>query len=48
MENFAWSEGQGDYEGMFEFVLLPHINTHKTINYMHGGKHKIDYDLSYA
>jgi hypothetical protein len=48
MENFAWSEGQGDYNGMFEFVLLPHINTHKIINYIHGGKNKIDYDLNYA
>jgi len=48
MENFAWSEGQGDYQGMFEFVLLPHINTHKIINYIHGGKNKIEYDLSYA
>jgi len=48
MENFIWSEGQGSYSGMFEFVLMPHTNTHRITNYVHGNKHKIEYDLNYA
>jgi len=48
MENFAWGEGQGDYVGLFDFVLMPHTNTHKNINYIHGNKHKIEYDINYA
>jgi glycosyltransferase involved in cell wall biosynthesis len=48
MENFAWCEGQGDYNGMFQFVLMPHINTSKVVNYIHGNKHHIEYDLNYA
>lgn len=48
MENFVWSEGQTDYNGLFSFVLMPHINTHKIINYMHGNKHVVDYNLNYA
>ena len=48
MENFMWSEGQGSNSGMFEFCIMPHINTHKSINYIHGQKHNIEYDLNYA
>lgn len=48
MENFAWSEGQGTYSGFFEFVLMPHINSNKISNFIHGNKHNIEYDLSYA
>jgi len=48
MDNFAWAEGQGAYKGFFEFALMPNTNTNKTINYIHGNKHKIEYDLSYA
>lgn len=48
MENFIWSEGQGAYEGFFEFVLLPNTNTNKNINYIHGNKHLIEYDLNHA
>ena len=48
MDNFAWSEGQGSHKGFFEFVLIPNTNTQKTINYIHGNKHRIEYDLSYA
>ena len=48
MEDFQWSEGRGSYDGMFEFVLMPHTNTHIIKNYIHGNKNKIDYDLSHA
>lgn len=48
MEDFLWSEGRGSYDGMFEFVLMPHINTHRIKNYIHGNKHKLDYDLNHA
>lgn len=48
MENFTWSEGFLDHEKMFEFCLMPHTNTHKVVNYIHGGKHLIEYDLNYA
>lgn len=48
MEDFQWSEGRGSYNGMFEFVLMPHVNTHIVKNYIHGNKNKIDYDLSHA
>ena len=47
MENFVWSEGQGTYSGYFEFCLMPHTNTHKVLNFIHGNKHSIDYELSY-
>lgn len=48
MENFMWSEGQGSNSGMFEFCVMPHTNTHRSINYIQGQKHKIEYDLNYA
>lgn len=48
MENFAWSEGQGTYGGFFEFALMPHINSNKISNFIHGDKHQIEYDLEYA
>lgn len=48
MENFAWSEGQGTYEGIFNFVLMPHINTNRIANFIHGNEHKIEYDLKNA
>lgn len=48
MENFLWGEGQGVESGMFDFVIIPHGNTHDKINYIHGQKHKIEYDLNYA
>ena len=47
MENFVWSEGQGSYQGFFEFCLMPHTNTHKNPNFIHGNKHKIEYELNY-
>ena len=48
MENFLWSEGQGGYKGMFNFVLMPHINTHRITNYIHGNENQIDYNINYA
>jgi len=48
MENFSWAEGQGSHEGFFNFVLIPHTNTHKAPNFIHGDKHKIEYDINYA
>ena len=48
MENFLWSEGQGSYEGLFEFTLMPNVNTHKHINYIHGNKHPLKIDVNYA
>lgn len=48
MENFLWSEGQGSYEGLFEFTLMPNVNTDKHINYIHGNKHPLKIDLNYA
>lgn len=48
MENPTWGEGQGQHKGFFEFVLLPHMNTHKHFNFAHGDKHQIEYDLNYA
>lgn len=48
MENFLWSEGQGSYEGLFEFTLIPNVNTDKHINYIHGNKHQLKIDLNYA
>lgn len=48
MENSVWSEGQGSYKGFFEFALMPHINTNKISNFIHGNKHDIEYDIDYA
>ena len=48
MENPSWGEGQGEHEGFFNFVLIPHTNTHRTINFIHDGEHKINYNLNYA
>ena len=48
MENFVWAEGQGSYSGFFEFALMPHVNTNKFSNFMHGNKHQIEYDINYA
>ena len=48
MDNFIWSEGQGTYEGLFNFVLMPKVNTDKVPNFIHGNEHKIEYDLNYA
>lgn len=48
MENPAWAEGQYSHEGYFNFVLLPHLLTHKMPNFRHGGLHSIPYDLNYA
>ena len=48
MDNFIWSEGQGNYNGMFNFVLMPNTNTDKIKNYIHGNLHKPAYELSYA
>jgi hypothetical protein len=48
MNNHAWSEGQGEYNGMFEFALIPRGNTDNLKNYIHGNKHKIPYDLQHA
>lgn len=48
MENHSWSEGKGDYNGMFEFVLMPHTNANVMRNYIHANKHKIEYNLDYA
>ena len=48
MDNFIWSEGQGTYEGLFNFVIIPNVNTDKVPNFIHGNEHKIEYDLNYA
>ena len=48
MDEFSWSEGRGNYEGFFEFVLIPDTNTNKIHNYVHGNKHKIEYNINYA
>ena len=48
MDNFIWAEGQGNYNGMFNFVLIPNTNTDKIKNYIHGNLHKPIYELSYA
>ena len=48
MENFAWAEGQGDHKGFFNFSLMPHTNTHRVQNFIHGGEHQIKYNLNYA
>lgn len=48
MENFSWSEGQGTYDGIFNFVLMPHINTNRVANFIHGNQHQIEYDLKHA
>ena len=48
MIDFVWAEGQGDYKGMFEFVLMPNTNTEIRKNYIHGNKHPINYDINYA
>jgi glycosyltransferase involved in cell wall biosynthesis len=48
MDNFVWSEGQGTYNGLFNFVLMPSVNTNKTTNFVHGNEHKIEYDLNHA
>jgi len=48
MENFLWGEGQNVESGMFDFVIKPHSNTHGNVNYIHGQKHKPEYDIYYA
>jgi hypothetical protein len=48
MENSSWAQGQGEHEGYFKFSILPHLNTHKLLNFSHADKHLIPYDLSYA
>ena len=50
MENFLWAEGQNVESGMFDFVIKPHSNTHSqgNSNYIHGQKHKPEYDIYYA
>ena len=48
MENSVWSEGRGSYKGFFEFALMPHVNTNKISNFIHGNKHDIEYDIDYA
>jgi len=48
MDDPMWGEGRGTYQGFFDFVLIPHTNTHKNFNYVHGNKHKIEYDINYA
>ena len=48
MENFSWGEGQGKHDGFFNFVLIPHSNTHITKNYIHGNKYKLNYDINHA
>lgn len=48
MDDPMWGEGRGAHQGFFDFVLIPHTNTHKNFNYVHGNKHKIEYDINYA
>jgi len=48
MIDFVWAEGQGSYQGMFEFALMPDSNTGIRKNYIHGNKHSINYDIHYA
>jgi len=48
MDDPMWGEGRGSHQGFFDFVLIPHTNTHKNFNYVHGNKHKIEYDINYA
>ena len=46
MENIAWSTGQGSHNGYFEFVVLPHSNTHKVVNYSHCDKDPLSFDIT--
>ena len=48
MDDAMWGEGNGPHEGFFDFVLMPHTNTSKSFNYIHGNKHTIDYNINYA
>lgn len=48
MDDSMWGEGKGLHEGFFDFVLIPNTNTSKIFNYVHGNKHKIDYNIYYA
>lgn len=48
MNNFIWAEGVSQHKGMFKFSLMPHSNTHITVNYIHNDNHKIEYDINYA
>lgn len=48
MNTSAWSEGSGEYKGMFRFCLLPYTNTHINGNYIHNGNNQIEYDINYA
>lgn len=48
MDDSLWAEGQMAHQGFFNFSLIPHINTHKYKNFIHGNQHTIPYDLNYA
>jgi len=48
MTNHSWSEGKGIHKGYFEFTLIPNTNVNVFKNFIHGNKHTIDYNLSYA
>ena len=48
MENTPWAQGQGEHKGYFKFCILPHMNTHKLLNFSHADSHPIPYDLSHA
>jgi len=45
LENSAWATGQGTHKGYFEFVVLPHTNTHKISNYSHCDKNPLLFEV---
>ena len=47
MDNFIWSEGNKQNNGLFEISYTPYMTTQKNINYIHNGKDKIELDLRY-
>jgi len=45
MDNLIWLEGNSTHDGYFDVAYLPHIQTQRTLTYLHNGKDKIDFDL---
>jgi glycosyltransferase involved in cell wall biosynthesis len=45
MENWIWTEGNKDNNGFFDIAFTPYFNSQKTINYIHNGKDKIEFDI---
>lgn len=45
MENSLMMEGQGDHKGFFDVSYIPFVRTQRTIDYLHNGIDKIDFEL---